>query len=331
MRRLPDAHAATSGNCRTIGWLWQSPTAPNCSWRGRGCGAECAADVGHGLRCTECRDNYLHGVYRAMPCGTDTLPSMDKDERKALRERFFKERRMFLGVTVVLLAHQLLGITIASSADSFGLHFEVKNPERLFMAVWILWWWCLISYFQKIVTLGIKNFFPIDLLVEIYEIQCSRYVRTHVALRAKASFRRQVGRNFRLSCIVDTPILTVHESDGEKHRFLLTKVSTRWIDVPENPESVDVIDAKAAIGVCDGPSGTRWIVRHSGSLIHRDGTRGRDGSVEVPQAWIEQRGWLFYTSLILIYLFSSFAMDYLAPLFIGLIPGVIYLWHAIHG
>ena len=54
---------------------------------------------------------------------------MEQDE--TLRERFFRERRMLLGVSLVLLAHYCLGITVGKSAETLGLHFEVDNPERL--------------------------------------------------------------------------------------------------------------------------------------------------------------------------------------------------------
>jgi mRNA interferase HigB len=69
-----------------------------------------------------------------------------EEEDDDLRDRFFRERRLLLSVSLVLLAHQLLGITVGKSTDTLGLHFDIEDPSKIWWAVWALWLWTLAQF-----------------------------------------------------------------------------------------------------------------------------------------------------------------------------------------
>jgi hypothetical protein len=231
---------------------------------------------------------------------------MEQDE--TLRERFFRERRMLLGVSLVLLAHYCLGITVGKSAETLGLHFEVDNPERLWLAVWLLWGWGMFCYAVQLNSLRPQIKFPIDTRTTTYDALCRRFVNWQVRRRALASFQRQVGQAQPLQFLIETPT----KKTVDQEMVWMTRVSFYWQGAPDNPAAVRVIDDTAAAG--------GWFVEHAGDARARDSTRGRSGAVAVRMQWIERQRWIWWLAEIWTWLSTSFATDYLAPLAIGFLP-----------
>jgi hypothetical protein len=64
-------------------------------------------------------------------------------------DRFLRERRLLLGISLVLLDHQYLGIEIERSGESVGLKFTFpEDLHRLWAAIWLVWAWAVICYLQ---------------------------------------------------------------------------------------------------------------------------------------------------------------------------------------
>jgi hypothetical protein len=74
------------------------------------------------------------------------------------RERLFKTRRLLLLMSFILLAHYALGIQIKSDAESLGLRFEFAKVERVWVGVWVVWTWAVVTYLQYCHELGFDDF-----------------------------------------------------------------------------------------------------------------------------------------------------------------------------
>ena len=61
-------------------------------------------------------------------------------------------------MSFILLAHYALGIQIKSDAESLGLRFEFANVERVWVGVWVVWTWALVTYLQYCHELGFDDF-----------------------------------------------------------------------------------------------------------------------------------------------------------------------------
>jgi hypothetical protein len=78
------------------------------------------------------------------------------------KERLFRERRLLLAVSFVLLAHQWLGITVGKSTDTLGLHFQFDDPSKLWSGVWLVWLWTIVCYIQQFYSLKPWTTYPMD-------------------------------------------------------------------------------------------------------------------------------------------------------------------------
>jgi hypothetical protein len=77
---------------------------------------------------------------------------MDDDKKDAL-ETFRKERRLLLAVAAVLLAHQILGVTVGKSAETLGLKIEFQNDHDIAILTAAIWLWIFVRYCQCLYTL----------------------------------------------------------------------------------------------------------------------------------------------------------------------------------
>jgi hypothetical protein len=255
---------------------------------------------------------------------------MDEEAEKSLSERFFKERRLFLAVSVVLLAHQILGISATSDFDSLGLKFTVAKPDRLFDAAWAVWWWGLICYLQQLYSLRPFKQFPTERRNEVQDALNRRYVAFHVWRRVRASFRRQVKPAHRLSYEVGAPQLIKDRREigggGQLPDAILVGVVVRWSTVPDEPRAVTVLDDQGATGVSDIQESIRWIVRHGSYAKHNEGLRSTGGTIEIPLGWVSKHSWIGACATLWTWMAASFVSDYLAPLVVGLAPAAIWAW-----
>lgn len=111
-------------------------------------------------------------------------------DSKGLRDRFFRERRLLLGLSLALLAHQVLGISVGKSAESLGIRFVVPNPSLLWKAVAVIWAWTLVSYWQLFNTLRPLQDYPDQRDAELRE-RLSQQLMTWQVRRATRQFVRR--------------------------------------------------------------------------------------------------------------------------------------------
>ena len=121
-----------------------------------------------------------------------------------LSDRFFRERRLLLGVSVVLLAHQLLGITVDKSAETLGLRFEIEDPSKIWWAVWAAWVWTAVCVVQQLNSIKPSSKYPKDRDNEIRD-RLSDWVVTRMVRRAalkyfKSNVPRQMKPKFEVTC-----------------------------------------------------------------------------------------------------------------------------------
>ena len=63
------------------------------------------------------------------------------------KDKFVKQRRLLLGVSIVLSLYLLTGISL-DTVNVFGNTFQVSNPEHIETSLWILWTYFLLRYYQ---------------------------------------------------------------------------------------------------------------------------------------------------------------------------------------
>jgi hypothetical protein len=230
------------------------------------------------------------------------------DEDDDGKDRLFRERRMLLGVSAVLLARQFLGVTVTKSVESLGLHFEFENPERLFWAVWILWGWSLVCYVQQLNSMRIFATYPRDRQIQTHRTWANNWIRRAVTRNVRGAFRRQIAKANRVKVTFEKQYRASNVTNPDVvHDFYV-----KWKLEPENPNAVNLLD----------DAGTRagWHIKHSGVSKERDGTRGRSGSVLVPQRVAERGRLLKVLAFVWTLASTSFATDYIAPIVIALLP-----------
>jgi hypothetical protein len=176
---------------------------------------------------------------------------MNGQEEQGLRERYFRERRLLLAVSVVLLARQLLGIDVGQSADTLGLHFEIKEPERLWWAVWALWLWSLVCCFQQLNSLRPYIHFPVDRRTSTYLALHRRWARAKILRAVRASFDRQVPRMNQVHCSVGVPTMVTIESTEHAQ----AAVALRWRTAPEQARAVGLTTLLLEINGSSDPPG----------------------------------------------------------------------------
>src|SRR5271155_1351136 len=107
-----------------------------------------------------CRYNgSQNGAESIMRHGSESAKHKWTNSKKT---RLFRERRSLIAVSIVLLAHQLLGITVGNSTDSLGLHFQIADPSRLWWGVWLVWLWTMVCYIQQFYSLKPWTTYPKD-------------------------------------------------------------------------------------------------------------------------------------------------------------------------
>jgi hypothetical protein len=226
-------------------------------------------------------------------------------EDETLRDRYFRERRLLLGLSVVLLAHLLLGITVGRSADSLGLHFEIADPDKIWWAVWLLWGWSFICCLQQMNSLRPYIQFPKARRARTLVAVQRRVAHFTISRAVRSSFRRQVVHENRIRWQVAKPTHVSLESAPH----LQSKVELFWRNEPEQPGAVGLVD-DIAVGE------ERWIVRSSADGIIY-GERRRSGTVAILRP---DSRWLWVAATIWTWASTSFLTDYVAPILIGLSP-----------
>jgi hypothetical protein len=234
---------------------------------------------------------------------------LTQDEASGLRDRYFRERRMLLVLSVALLAREVLGISVSRGAEAIGLHFEISDPERFWWVIWAIWGWSLACCVQQLYSLRPFISFPSDRRTATWLVLQRRFARIINRWGVRSSFRRQVARENRVSYSVGVPVRQLLEDQ----QHFQADVEVRWRNIPERSRDVGLVDDKAV-----GEKG--WIVRSNGDGRTRDGVLSHGGKVAIREPaprflWFAASAW--------VWIFSSFASDYVLPVVIGFSPLVI--------
>jgi len=231
-----------------------------------------------------------------------------------IRVRFFRERRLLLAISVVLLAHQCLGITVAKSADTLGLHFDIADPAKIWWLVWAIWLWTAICILQQMNSLDLKSTYP---------TASDQATRTWLSNRiATWSIRGPALRHLREAFYREQELhFTVKwagrsEVDGPARERLIignVEVSCRWPGRDATAATAKVADLDAALD-------KMGLTYGGGSSGCESGYCFFTKVVKVRVIPIEQRPLVCRISKLWTLMSTSFSSDYLLPLLIGFAP-----------
>ncbi|MDA8350775.1 MAG: hypothetical protein M0038_18610, partial [Pseudomonadota bacterium] len=143
--------------------------------------------------------------------------------------RFFRERRLLLGVSVVLLAHQLLGITVGNSAETLGLRFEIGDPSRIWWAVWLIWLWTAICVVQQLNSIRPRTVYPKERYDETRD-RLSDWIAVHRVRRTAVQHLREIVPR-KLNPVFEVLFPERKKVDapgGQLHEFTCVSVIARW-------------------------------------------------------------------------------------------------------
>ena len=223
----------------------------------------------------------------------------------------------------MLLAHQLLGITVDKSAESLGLRFEIEDPSRIWWAVWAVWVWTAVCVVQQLNSIKPSSKYPKDRDDEIRD-RLSDWVVTRMVRRAALKhLKSNVPRSLKPKFAVK--FAGRSESTGtQQERFVHSGVSVeaRWHCNDSNAAAAKAAELDKAM------EARGW--RCPGGSVGKDGgecTFSRTVNVRVVpirDRWLIRKTATAWTALS-----TSFGTDYIVPLIIGAAPMLIVLWHVI--
>ena len=239
-----------------------------------------------------------------------------------LRERFFRERRLLLGVSVVLLAHQLLGITVGKSAETLGLHFEIDDPAKIWWAVWAVWLWTVICAGQQLNSIRPLKEYPKDRDEEtrarLSDWVAIRRVRKDAMKHLRVHVPRELGRQFEVAFAERKKA----ESGGQLVLYTCVCVTAQW-------------RCGAASMAAEKAAAFEQAMKMAGWDISR-GSDGFEGGkctfskiVNVRIVPISDEKLIRIASTVWTVLSTSFITDYVVPLLIGAAPVVIVVGQTI--
>jgi hypothetical protein len=251
----------------------------------------------------------------------------DDDNEKDIHARFFRERRLLMGISVVLLAHQFLGITVSKGQDTVGLHFDIEDPAKIWWVVWAVWLWTAICVLQQFNSLQPRSKYPADrdhaTRQWISDRIATRKVRGPALKHLKATVSKKQKPRFSVKWAGRI------ERDGPaRERFVSgnVEVSCRW-----DCDDVTVATTKAA--EFDKAMAADGLDCPGGSVGGEGGECYFSRIIPVRMVPIEDRVLIRRVSTLWTLLSTSFSTDYLAPLLIGFAPilvaalqGVLRRW-----
>jgi hypothetical protein len=65
-----------------------------------------------------------------------------------IRAELFRQRRLLLWVTFLLVVYYCAGVELGTEAESQGLKLKMRNPDFLVFAAWVTWAWAYWRYWQ---------------------------------------------------------------------------------------------------------------------------------------------------------------------------------------
>jgi hypothetical protein len=240
---------------------------------------------------------------------------LDEDDEPA--DRFFRERRLLLGVSVILLAHQLLGISVGKSADTLGLHFDIEDPSKLWLALWAMWAWAIVCYAQQLNSLKPWSKYPKERDDEIRSWLSDHAVFLSVRRRALRHLRDSIPAewNPRFEVMLDGR-REVNTAGQQRILYAAIRVTAKC-----SSNGGDLLDAKAKAFDTEMEA-AGWRVPGGG--ISREGELSEfHREVNVRIVPVEGKLGIRMAACIWTMLSTPFLTDYFAPLVVGIVPLII--------
>jgi hypothetical protein len=239
------------------------------------------------------------------------------DDEDELPDRFFRERRLLLGVSIILLAHQLLGITVGKGTETLGLHFDIEDPSRLWWALWAVWTWAIVCYVQQLNALKPRTKYPKDRDEEARVWLSDRIVLLSVRRHALKHHRDKIGKELSPRFGFVRAGRQVSNIPGaESIMYAVVSVTARWKTADRS-----LLEARArAFDAYMEAAG--WRVPGGGISI--EGSESEFHRMVQVRVLPIQKGLIIRVAARLWTLLSTpFLTDYFAPLAVGIAPLIV--------
>jgi hypothetical protein len=237
--------------------------------------------------------------------------------------RLFRERRSLIAVSIVLLAHQLLGITVGNSTETLGLHFRIADPSRLWWGVWLVWLWTMTCYIQQFYSLKPWTTYPKDRDDEARDRLSDWISLTRVRRAALRHLRADIPWELRAKYQVRG------EGRGETTTSGRQRQLRRYVSVTATWCGGDIaLATEKAASLEQAMVATGWEIRGGGVGL-QDGNCTFNKVVDVRIVPVREEWLIRIAARLWTLLWTSFLSDYIAPFIIGAAPLIIALVQAI--
>lgn len=248
------------------------------------------------------------------------------------KDRFFRERRLLLGTSAVLLAHQLLGITVTNSAETLGLRFEIADPSKIWWAVWAVWLWTAVCVVQQLNSLRPRTTYPKDRDDETRDRLSDWIAVKRVRREAMKHLRPTVPRTLRPTFeVVFVDRVTSTIPGGPDVLYACVSVTARWRCDDPNMAAAKASEFGKAME-------TAGFDMPGGSTAYESGECTFTKTANVRIMPIRDERLIRWASVTWTWFSTSFVTDYFAPLLIAAAPlavavgqAVIHYWSVLRG
>jgi hypothetical protein len=239
------------------------------------------------------------------------------------KTRLFRERRSLITVSIVLLAHQWLGITVGNSTETLGLHFEIADPSRLWWGVWLVWIWTMVCYIQQFYSLKPWTTYPKDRDDEARDRLSDLASLRRVRGAALRHLRKHIPNELRASYQVRG------EGRGERTTSSQQRQLLRFVSVTATWSGKDVeLATKEAANLEKAMEAAGWEIRGGGVSL-QDGKCSLNKVVDVRIVPIREEWPIRIAARLWTLLWTSFLSDYIAPFIIGATPLIVAIVQAV--
>jgi len=239
------------------------------------------------------------------------------------KARLFRERRSLIAVSIVLLAHQLLGITVGNSTETLGLHFQIVDPSRLWWGVWVVWLWTMVCYIQQFYSLKPWTTYPKDRddeardrlsdLISLIRVRRAalKHLRSDIPSELRAKYQvKGAGRGE-----TTTPA-------QQRQLHLYVSVTASWCG------SDTALATEKGASLEKAMEATGWQIR-GGAVSVEGGECSFNKVVDIRIVPVREERLVRIAARLWTLLCTSFLSDYVAPFIIGATPVIIALVQAI--
>lgn len=243
----------------------------------------------------------------------------DDDGPNGIRDRFFRERRMLLGTSLVLFAHIVSGIDIAHRGEAFGLIFEVSRPSYIWGAAWVLWVWTLICYAQHFNSLRLWNQYPATREEEVRIALARKLIAKRARKNAHSFVTHEISRQHKAKHQVEESRRILSGANTHLQDEIVVIVSVTW---GEDVEAIATTSEKFDAYM----ENLGWRV-NGAELGRRDAKQAYfRKTVSIPTRSIINADKVRYPAIAWTLVSTSYGTEYVAPFAIAIMPLIAELW-----